>query len=479
MPAPPGAKKSRAERRLLLKADLVILPLASLGYLVAYLDRNNLGNAKVMGLITDLHLSANQYYNCLTMLYVGYMIVMLPANLALRKLKANRAIGTAIVFFGIIMCCLSTARTYSVVMALRFLMGTGQAFIQGLTMYTSLWYRRDELGTRSAIYYSLATLSGALGGLIAYGVEVNPHLSYERSGRYSWAWLFLIEGVIAVGVGLLVIIFLPHTPDDLIDKPKHWLFTHEDIKLGVERQASYNTAEAKFAPIQLRNAFLELKTWLFATIQGANVLGLAVAGNFLPSLIQDFGFSALQTQLFTVVPYACAFACCITLGILSDKVNRKAPVIFFTSALAVIGYIMLLSTASKPVGITAACLITMSCYTNVVLTPVWLVINTLGYTKRSTVWAFSEVWAMCFSIMATRIYTDPPRYIKGHSVVLALNVLALVDVVLLAVWMHAKNRAKERVLRECEVRGEVHPHIRDRVSFEDVQDGHVAFRYIL
>jgi MFS family permease len=87
-----------------------------------------------------------------------------------------------------------------------------------------------------AIYYSCATLSGAFGGLIAYGIELN--LSSDRSGRYSWSWLFLVEGVIAIGAGLLIVAFLPRMPDDLQRRNSHhWLFTKEEIDLAAERQA--------------------------------------------------------------------------------------------------------------------------------------------------------------------------------------------------------------------------------------------------
>ncbi|KAH8699107.1 major facilitator superfamily domain-containing protein [Talaromyces proteolyticus] len=470
--------KTSAEKRLLLKADLVILPLAAFGYFAAYMDRNNFGNAKVMGFATDLHLSPNEYYSCLTIFYVGYMVFMLPVNLTLRKLKANRSIGTAVIFFGVVMCSLSVAKSFSAVMGLRFLLGVGQSFIQGLTIYTSLWYQRDELGTRSAIYYSCATLSGAFGGLIAYGIEVN--LPYVRSGRYPWSWLFLIEGVIAIGAGILIVLFLPRMPDDLQRRKRsHWLFTKEEINLATDRQASYNQNDAKFQPRQLLDAMMDVKTWAFGLVQGANVLGLAVVGNFLPTFINGFGFNAVQTQLFSIIPYACAFVACICIGITSDRMNTKAPFLLATSCLAVLGYTLLLATTSTIVGIVAACFITASCYTGVILLPVWIVINTAGYTKRSCVWATSEVFAMTFSIMATRIYDTPPRYVKGHSIVLALNVLAGFSIVFCTWWMRRLNQKKDQIVAEYVERGEVHPHVAENLTLEDLQDRHILFRYIV
>ena len=93
-----------------------------------------------------------------------------------------------------------------------------------------------EEGTNKlkALFFSAATLSGAFGGLIAYGVQHN--LTYAATGRYPWQWLFIIEGVLAIGVGILIIILLPRVPDDLSAHNKgHWLFDKAEIELAKTR----------------------------------------------------------------------------------------------------------------------------------------------------------------------------------------------------------------------------------------------------
>lgn len=186
---------------------------------------------------------------------IGYAVSMFPANLTARKFKPNRSLGVAVVFFGICCCGMAEARNYATILGLRICLGIGQGFIQMAPIYCSLWYRRDELATRScelhilssceavkflprltrfiAIYYACATLSGAFGGLIAYGVQSDLG---SQGGRKPWSWLFLIEGVLAIGIGLLVILALPRFPDDLHRREKnHWLFTSEEIDLAYNR----------------------------------------------------------------------------------------------------------------------------------------------------------------------------------------------------------------------------------------------------
>lgn len=188
------------------------------------------------------------------MIVIGYAVSMFPANLTARKFKPNRSLGVAVVFFGICCCGMAEAKNYATILGLRICLGIGQGFIQMAPIYCSLWYRRDELATRScellsspknfwrfafepdnfiAIYYACATLSGAFGGLIAYGVQSNLG---SPDGRKPWSWLFLIEGILAIGIGLIVIVALPRFPDDLHRREKrHWLFTSEEIDVAYNR----------------------------------------------------------------------------------------------------------------------------------------------------------------------------------------------------------------------------------------------------
>lgn len=165
------------EKRLLRKLDFTIVPLSGLIYFVAYLDRNSIGNARLMGLEEDLNLTAHQFYNCLvsllqlsnyvyqpqltctysllqTMFFVGYIIFMLPANVCLRapRVSAPVVIGASVVLFGTFCAGLGGSQNYATVLVLRILVGSAQAFIQGLGLYFTFWYKRNELASRSGAF---------------------------------------------------------------------------------------------------------------------------------------------------------------------------------------------------------------------------------------------------------------------------------------------------------------------------------------
>ena len=146
-------------------------------------------------------------------------------------------------------------------------------------------------------------------------------------------------------------------------------------------------------------------------------------------------------------------------------------------SISCIGYIILLAVESAAVKIFATCLVCSGVYPAVVLIATWLGINTGGYTKRATTWAMAEIFGNCFSIMGSHIYTDAPRYIKGHSTVLALLIFSLINTVAVYFWMKRENQKKDIVEQEYRDRGDVHPDAQK--SLEEAYDFHVAFRYTL
>ena len=144
-----------------------------------------------------------------------------------------------------------------------------------------------------------------------------------------------------------------------------------------------------------------------------------------------------------------------------------------------IGYIILLATTNTIANVVAACLIVSGCYASTIIIPIWLSINTCGFSKRGAAWAFAEAVGLCFSIMGSRIYTHPPRFVKGHATVLSLNIVALFCACALYFWMGYLNKKKELIQADYVARGELHPHIATNATLEEVGDEHISFKYIL
>ncbi|KAI1608237.1 retrograde regulation protein 2 [Exophiala viscosa] len=453
----PSKEELQAQKSLLWKLDLVILPLLSLSYLLAYMDRNNVGYSRLMGLQKALKLSDKQFYN----------VVMVFCE----KLGPKIVLGFAVTSFGIFVCCMSKARGYGDLIGLRFGIGAAEALLQSAPLYLSIWYGRDELGKRIAIFYSATTISGVFSGLIAYGVQKGLE---GTDGRASWQWLFLIEGVIAVAVGLANAALLPNFPDRMETSR---FISELETKVAWQRSQEYNAKSVRFESSQIIKSLLDPKTYLLALLAGCNSTLLAATGAFLPTIVVGFGYSKIQSQLFTIIPYACSFFSMLAVGYLSDFYRNKSWFILGSLTSCAIGLIVLISSTGKQVGMFGTSLLVAGAYPAAVLQITWIQITFCGNTKRAISWGVAMIVGQGLSMSAAQIYTTPPRFFEGHGILLGFVVMGMVCTVAARFLMARANKQTDQELREYEERGQEHPGVGK--SFEEVCDNHINFRYSL
>ncbi|KIW19928.1 hypothetical protein PV08_00503 [Exophiala spinifera] len=470
--SPAEAMLLKVEKRVILKQDLTVVLLLAGCYFFAYLDRGAIGNARVMGFQKDLGMTSKQFYDCLLMFYVGYMIFELPASLSLRVFRPPWVYGGAVISFGVCSACMALVRTWAPVMVIRLLIGVTEAFVQTGFVFISLWYQKNEITTRCALYYGATPIAGAFSGLIAYGVDKNLD---GTLGKTSWEWFFIIEGVLTIFWGLLVFILLPSLPET-VAKRGSWLFRTEAEHTILMRRTiqANNTPDAKPRMFQVVWAMKDPKTWLGALIIAAPCLNVAAFGTFLPTFIQEFGFSRLRTQLMSMIPYAFAAVTLPTMAILADKLQKRAIPILACLGTSLIGFIMILTSVRRSVLLAGCCFVAAGSYPALIIAASWQLSSHAGYTKRSTAWATSQVFIQCYSIISTQIYTEPPRYFKGHGTLLGLNAVG-VGAVLLNYWlMSRENARRDKRAEEYARNSEEVPD--SEKDFEEMCDRHPQFR---
>ncbi|KAH8698862.1 major facilitator superfamily domain-containing protein [Talaromyces proteolyticus] len=466
-------QKSKQEKLVLLKQDIAIAFILSGCFFFSYLDRSSLGNARIMGLQADLGLTDAQFMNCLMMFFVGYMVFELPAALSLRIFQPPHVYGIAIALFGVFACCLSVSRTYAAVMVLRLLIGIGEAVVQTGFVYLSLWYLKDELATRYAVFYFSAPLAGGINGILAYGIDKNLN---NVSGKAAWEWLFLIEGVCSVFWGVIVFFILPRLPERVAEKGSLLFRREEEQAIILQRTIeARNDPDAKFQAFQIWWALKDPKTWLDAVVVAAPCLDVAAFGNFLPTFVNQFGFSKLNAQLFTLIPYSVAMLTLPLFSLASDRARKKAIPTLLCLTVSVIGFVILLCDVQRSVLIVGCCLVAAGSYPAIVLAASWLLVNHAGYTKRSTAWAVAQIFIQCYSIISTQVYIHPPRFIMGHAVLLALNALGVVAGLLKYYIMKRENARRDRLAQQ--VIGEALESKEEEKSIEQLCDYHPDFRY--
>ncbi|KAF2474391.1 putative pantothenate transporter [Lindgomyces ingoldianus] len=457
-----GQPSPSLDRRVKLKIDFMILPLLSSVYFLAQMGRSDLANAKIAGMDDELNLSPKMYSNVSSIFLVGYITFQLPGTLLLRKIGPPLQFGLAMIAWGLITTCTVKVNSYSGLMVVRTFIGVAEALIQGAVFYLSFWYRYDELATRGAILYSTSALAGSFNGLIAYAIERTLD---AKGGWSSWRWIFLIEGILPVAWAFVIISILPSTPETV-----RLGFKPEEKAAVIQRsRAAHNTGESKIRPKLILKLLLEPQFWMFTLIDCGSHFCDSSLSNFIPAILQGLGYSDVNSQLLAVVVYASAFVGILVACRISDKIKLRGIVISVCSAVAALGYVLLLSLRNNLGRLIATCMLAAGVYPITVLTLSWMAANIPGYTYRASAVAMINVISQCLSISGNQAYQDPPFYRKGMSASLGLICMSGVVAMLTVVYLKRMNQNKL-----TELDGEKAARLRE-LSIDEIGSKHPDF----
>ena len=208
------------KRKLDLRCSLFVLI-----YIMNYLDRNNIAAARLKGLQSDLSLSDTQYSTCLSILYVGYILMQVPSNIIINRIaRPSLYISVVMLLWGLISTLTGNATGFGSMIAIRFLLGFVEAaFLPGALLILSKWYTKRELALRNAILFCGNLISNAFSALIGAGVLSNMD---GVLGHAAWKWLFWIEGAITMAVAISAAFILPDLPTNSRG------FTEEELEVA-------------------------------------------------------------------------------------------------------------------------------------------------------------------------------------------------------------------------------------------------------
>ncbi|KAH9479326.1 putative transporter [Psilocybe cubensis] len=216
----------KAEQKLIRKLDFVLLPLFTLIYACNFIDRTAIGNARIAGLEKDLDMHGFDFNIALTTFYISYIVSEIPSNLALKRF-GSIWIAFLVISFGAVAIGSAFVKSFGSLLVTRVLLGFAEGgTLSGLVYILARYYRRHELVLRVGIFFGLSpSLAGAFGGLLASGL-----LSVSDIGDVQrWRKIFLIEGIITIGFGILLIFFMPADPT--VTR----LFNDEERELAIAR----------------------------------------------------------------------------------------------------------------------------------------------------------------------------------------------------------------------------------------------------
>ncbi|KAI8684874.1 hypothetical protein NCS57_00154600 [Fusarium keratoplasticum] len=336
---------SPLERDLLWKQDLRIIPLSAAIYFLSFLDRTNIGNAMVLNLSTnhdmqhETKMTDQQFVNSLMVFLVSYAIFEVPSNILLKKLRPSRWLAFLMFCWGAMTILTAATNSFASVTAVRFLLGTFEAgLFPGLVYYLTFWYKHDERSVRVAFILASATLAGAFGGAIAYGIG---HMN-GTGGLSGWRWLFILEGIPSCLAAFLVLFFLPDYPERakwLSEAEKDMAIHRLYYEGSKESQPAMTWAEA-------RETLTDWRLYAHYAIYFASGPAFASLSLFAPSITVGLDFADPEAQLMTVPPWAIAYVCQVLVAWSADHFNARGVHTAMASTVGAIGFIV---SAALPV----------------------------------------------------------------------------------------------------------------------------------
>ncbi|KAF3347837.1 hypothetical protein VD0002_g3222 [Verticillium dahliae] len=447
-----------AEKALLRKLDRWIVPPVMLLYLLSFLDRVNIGNARLYGLEEDLGLEGNQFQIAVSVLFVTYILSETPSNLVIKYFTPSRYLAFLTVSWGIVATLTGIVQNYAGLLACRVILGALEGgLFPGLTIYLTMFYTKREYALRIGYLFVSAAIAGSMGGLLAYCIGLMDGVA----GLRAWRWIIIIEGIPTVILGVTIWWWLADTPDTA-----HYLSTAEKdlIDARLRRQVGHTKSGDEFHKEDAIAGFKDLKIWLFCLGQFGGDVILYGYSTFLPTIISGLGdWDRQQVQALTIPCYATGAITYLVVAWLSDRMQRRAMFAVVSGLVCTVGYAILVSNASGRAKYFGCFLGAMGLYVVVGIPLAWLPSNNPRYGKRTVASGLQLTIGNSAGIPAPFLYatSDSPRFIKGHAISMAF--VCMSSVIYMSFWAYFRflNNKRDEGKGEEKVRGKTEEEIRE------------------
>ncbi|RSL97726.1 hypothetical protein CDV31_012906 [Fusarium ambrosium] len=324
-----GPVDTEAEKKLVHKIDLNLMTSLWVMYLFSYMDRSNIGNAKIAGMNDDLGLTDEEYSLAIVVFIIGYILGQVPSNMFLTRLRPSLYIPGMMIAWGTVVCLMSLIKTPAQLIGCRLLLGLMEAsFVPAVVFLISTWYKKTEQTKRFMTFTSAAILAGAFGSIVAGAIIKTLHNAHGITG---WRWLFIVEGLATIGVAIIgpfILLDYPGTTKKF-SVDERTLATrrlYEDgVVSSIEGEGGISHLEA------LKAALSNWRLWMLVAGYHCIISTLALS-YFYPYIVSSLGYTSTQAQFMTSPIYFTAFAIAVPCCIMADRWPRRR-VYFVTSAM--------------------------------------------------------------------------------------------------------------------------------------------------
>ncbi|KAF2185774.1 MFS general substrate transporter [Zopfia rhizophila CBS 207.26] len=464
-----------SETRLLRKCDLHLIPILFGLYLFAFMDRINIGNAKIQGLQKELNMNGTQYNVALLTFFPAYVALEVPANILMRKIRPSTWLSTLMFSWGVVTICQGLVHSYGGLVACRVLLGALEAgVLPGCIYLISMYYKRSEMQKRYTAFFTSAMVAGAFAGLLAFALAKMNGL-----GGYSgWRWIFIIEGLATIVYSVSAKLFIPDWPEQC-----RFLTPEEKVLMNTRLAIDNASEEARMDRLDNAAIYRILKDWKI-WVGSVNYFVLSITGYsslfFIPYILNQFGWDATEAQLHTIPVYIVSAATTLLAAYLSDRLRHRYTFLMIGTTFNAIAYIILLCQGPpNPHGLPrnvrymAIFFALIGQYISTPMVIVWLSNNLSGHYKRAIGMAIQVSIGNAGGIAASNIYlqSETPIFKTGYGTALAMVLASGFFSTVFYLGLKWENR--QRVLGKRDWRLELRKEER-----ENLGDDHPSFRLI-
>ncbi|KAH6876325.1 major facilitator superfamily domain-containing protein [Thelonectria olida] len=413
-------------QKLVRKVDLHVLPQLIIIYLLSYVDRSNVGNAKLFGAIPDMGLTGQDWNTALSVFFVTYAAAGVPSNIALKRFGPKIWLPFLLSMVSLVLVFSSMQNNKAGWTAFRVLLGWFEAGVfPGCSFILTYWYSPAEIHSRMTIFYCGASAAGAFSGLLAYGIG---HLDYTWGFR-GWRFIYCIEGLFSLFIAVCAFWALSDTPAKvtkwLSPEERHFLILRHRYAAGGETGVA---EKEEFSWKAAKDAFTSFHIYAVALMEFTLCVTVYGYSFILPTIIKNLGYTAANAQAMTVPPYIFASIVTVFSGWAADRYRQRMLSVLLPNLLAVCGFVIMMVSSRYPelpgVTLLGVFFATAGLYPISPAVTAWIALNCAGSMKRAVGIGAMISFSQLGGIVGSNIYIaeQSPTYPVGFGISLGMLV---------------------------------------------------------